>query len=113
MPDERTERIALNESRFRDINQRLAADLATLPHPPEAIPFVCECGAASCTATVGLSTPEYESIRASSRRFVVVAGHELPDVETVISASSGYAIVEKRPQSGPLVEATDPRRDRR
>ena len=110
MPDERTERIALNESRFRDINERLSADLAKLAPRPEVIPFVCECGMATCGATVELTTPEFESIRASSRRFFVVTGHDLPDVETVISASSSYSIVEKLPESGSLVDATDPRR---
>ena len=102
MPDERTECIALNESRFRDINERLAADLAKLARQPEAIPFVCECGAATCEAAVDLTASEYESIRVSSRRFVVVAGHELPDVETV-----------KSPAAGSLVDATDPRRNER
>ena len=113
MPGERTERIALNESRFRDINERLAADLAKLAHQPDVIPFVCECAMASCAATVELTAAEYESVRASSRRFVVVPGHELPDVETVISASRGHAIVEKLPASGSPVDATDPRRDQR
>lgn len=110
MPDERTERIALNESRFRDINERLAADLAKLARPPEVIPFVCECGWATCTATVELNVPEYESIRSSSRRFVVLAGHEMPDVERVIGSFSGYSIVEKLSGSGSLVDARDPRR---
>ncbi len=111
MPDERSERIALNESRFREINDRLAADLAKLPEPPEVIPFVCECGQASCTAILELTGPEYESIRANSRRFVVLSGHEFPDTETVVGDVSGYAVVEKLPETGPLVDATDPRRD--
>ncbi len=113
MPDERAERIALNESRFRDINERLATDLDKLAHRPEVIPFVCECGMASCAATVDLTAPEYEAVRANSRRFAVVGGHELPDVERVISALSGYSIVEKLPASGPVVDATDPRRHQR
>lgn len=111
VPDERTERIALNESRFRDINDRLAADLAKLPQPPEAVPFVCECGLATCTATLELTLGAYESIRANARRFIVLAGHELPDAEMVVGDVSGYAVVEKRPDSGALVDATDPRRD--
>ena len=113
MPDERSERIALNESRFREINDRLAADLTKLPERPEVISFVCECGRASCTAVLELSGPEYESVRANSRRFVVMAGHELPDVETVVGQVSGHAVVEKRPDTGPIVDATDPRRDER
>jgi hypothetical protein len=110
VPDERTERIALNESRFRQINDQLRADLAKLPQPPEVIPFVCECGHADCTAVLELTVPEYESIRANSRRFVVMAGHEIADAETVVAYTSGYAVVEKLPDSAPLTDATDPRR---
>lgn len=110
MPDERTERIALNQSRFREINDRLADDLGKLPQQPEVVSFVCECGQASCNAIVELAAPEYGSIRANSRRFVVLSGHETPDVETVVGHVSGYAVVEKLPESGSLVDATDPRR---
>ncbi len=106
MPDERTERIALNESRLRKINDDLRSDLAKLPHEPDVIPFVCECGEASCAAIVELTVPEYEAIRANSRRFMVIAGHEKPDVEYVVGQTSGHSVVEKRPESGPLVDAT-------
>lgn len=113
MLDERARRIALNESRFRQINDDLRADLAKLPHVPEVIPFVCECGEATCTAILELTVAQYESIRADSRRFVVCAGHEQPDVETVVAHEGGHAVVEKLPDSGPLVDATDPRGHRR
>ena len=110
MPDERTERIALNESRFREINETLRADLAKLARQPEAISFVCECGQATCTGIVELTVAQYEAIRANSRRFIVLSGHEMPDVETVVGHEGGYAVVEKLLESGPLVDATDPRR---
>ena len=110
MPDERTKRIALNESHFRTINDALRADLAKLPREPGVIPFVCECGVATCAAVLELTVPEYESIRANSRRFIVVAGHELTEVERVVGSVSGYSVVEKLAPSGSLVDATDPRR---
>ena len=112
MPDERTERIALNESRFRDINDRLVEDLAKLAQQPDVIPFVCECGRATCAAVLELTASEYESIRANSRRFIVLAGHELLDVERVVGEVSGHSVVEKLAASGSLVDATDPRRGR-
>lgn len=110
MADERTRRIALNESRFRQINDDLRRDLAKLPEEPEVVAFVCECGQAACTAAVELTPSQYEELRAHSRRFVVLTGHEMPAVETVVGHTAGHAVVEKRRESGPLVDATEPRR---
>ena len=52
---------------------------------------------------------EYERIRSTARRFVVVAGHEAEAVETVVETGEGYVVVEKRDQAGRLAEASDPR----
>ena len=111
MPDDRAKRVALNESRFRQINDKLRADLAKLPHEPDLIPFVCECGNPTCTAILELTVAQYEAIRADSRRFIVLAGHEIADLETVVAHEAGYAVVEKLAESGPLVDTTDPWRD--
>ncbi len=109
MPDDRTERIARNESRFRDINEGLRRDLEKLPSQPEMVPFVCECGLSVCSATVEMSIPEYETVRASSRRFVLVPGHELPQTENVVDRHQRYFVVEKKPEVGSIVDATDRR----
>ena len=42
---------------------------------------------------------------------MIIPGHELPDVETVIERNEGWAIVEKVPEVTPTVEALDPRSD--
>ena len=111
MPDERTQRIAADENRFRRINDDLRIDLAKLPREPDVVPFVCECGRGTCTLIVGLTVAQYESVRANSRRFIVVAGHEIPDTEVVVAHVAGCAVVEKLPASASLVDAADPRRD--
>jgi hypothetical protein len=38
----------------------------------------------------------FEVVRENPLRFLVVAGHEQPDVESVIERHPGYLIVEKR-----------------
>ena len=43
---DRERRIAENESRFREINERLEADLRKIPDDGEAAEFICECGRA-------------------------------------------------------------------
>jgi hypothetical protein len=60
---------------------------------------------------VDLRQVDYERVRSDSRRFVIVPGHEVPDVETVIERNDGWAIVEKVPEVADVVEELDPRRD--
>ncbi|CAA9474697.1 MAG: hypothetical protein AVDCRST_MAG69-337 [uncultured Solirubrobacteraceae bacterium] len=110
MDDQRAERIALNESRFRQINDGLRDDLAKLPSEPEAVPFVCECGSNACEGLIEVTLAEYEGIRANSRHFLVLPGHEIVEAERVLASTPRYMVVEKQPGVGPLVDATDPRR---
>jgi hypothetical protein len=72
---ETLERIAENQSRFREANERIeqTAESMQLVGP---IPFVCECPTPGCTELVRISLVDYESIRANERRFFVVPGHE-------------------------------------
>ena len=112
MTDERVQRIAENESRFRSINDRMRADLEAVAEEGEPLAFVCECGNDGCRGSVPLSVGEYEEVRADARRFAVVPGHEIPDVETVVETHDGrYSVIEKDPRADPVVKATDPRAD--
>ena len=64
-----------------------------------------------CGEHVDLRKAEYERVRSDSRHFVIVPGHEVADVETVIERNEGWAIVEKAPNLTGTVEELDPRRD--
>jgi hypothetical protein len=111
MPDERAARLARNEARFREINERVERDLAPVVDPhDELLPFVCECGRPTCTDTIGLSIAEYESVRSDATRFVVVPGREIEDVEDVIERTDRFAVVRKHPETWQLAQQTDPRR---
>lgn len=72
--------------------------------------FVCECGDAECTAVVRVSIAKYEELRSDARRFLLVPGHESPDAEDIVEQGDGYAVVEKHPEVGEIVESSDPRR---
>src|SRR3954468_6592272 len=91
----RDERLARNEALFRQVNERLlevSTLLGTLDNAPE---FVCECPDETCTERIQLSIGEYERLRANPRRFVVVAGHEEPEVERIVADRGRYRVVEK------------------
>ncbi len=106
---DRQRRIAENEVRFREINERLRDSLDGVIPGDDVVEFVCECGDRGCTDAVGLTLDEYEAVRAHALRFAVLAGHEIPDVETVVERHSRYAVVQKRGRVVALVRDQDPR----
>ncbi len=58
---------------------------------------------------VALTLGEYEAVRANPRRFVIVRGHDLPEVEVVVEDHERYAVVEKVGAAGDEAERQDPR----
>jgi hypothetical protein len=110
MTDPRATRLAENEARFRDINERMREGLRPVARPDEQLPFICECGAAECKDTVALTPTEYERVRADPRDFAIVPGHDVPEVEDVIGGEDQrYAIVRKKPPGDRIAQETDPR----
>lgn len=91
----REEEIARNEGLFRDVNERVKGVLAEIGVSDQLEVF-CECGRGDCVAKIELSLPDYEAVRAYPARFLVLQGHEFPEVEDVLVSPDGYLIVEKR-----------------
>ena len=109
MTTRRAERIARNESEFRDLNENLEANVHRgRPHNDFA-GFVCECGDQECESIIRLDLSVYESIREDSKLFFVVPGHEAPDVEDVVDEHDGYRVVRKHDDVAQTVHHTHPR----
>jgi hypothetical protein len=109
MDAEGKQRIAMNEATFRKVNEgmQVGQELGGL------LTFICECGRLGCTELIELTRAEYEDLRADPRRFALLAGHEIPDVERVVARHERYLVVEKRGDPAEeIVEHTDPRRPR-
>ena len=100
------QRVAMNEGTFRKVNEGMEAGQT----PSGLLTFVCECGRLGCNRLIALTRPEYEAVRANPRRFAIVDGHEIADVEDVVERSDRFVVVEKRgaPETD-VVENTDPR----
>jgi hypothetical protein len=100
------QRVAMNEATFRKVNEGMQA-----AQPGGRMTFVCECGRLGCNKLIELTHEEYEAVRANSRRFAIVDGHQIEEVEDVVERGETYIVVEKRghPESD-IVEHTDPRR---
>lgn len=104
--DLRGQRAAENESLFRRVNERVEE----LSHGLETLALVCECADTGCAERlVDVPTSEYERVRAHGDRFFVAPGHEQRDVESIVSESERYLVVEKRGEAGEAARENDPR----
>ncbi len=101
------ERIGRNEGLFREVNEAIQRGL--WPGEDDHARFRCECATLECNSAVMLTLRDYERIRQHSRRFFVIAGHELPEAEDVVERGAGWVVVEKRGQAGAVAESIDPR----
>jgi hypothetical protein len=101
-------RVAANENAFREVNE--AIERGVWPGEEHVlVAFRCECASLDCDQLLELTQQEYEHVRAEPRRFLVVRGHELPDIEAVVETHERYVVVEKLELAGEAAEASDPR----
>jgi hypothetical protein len=92
---ERGRRIGLNEAMFREINERLEVLAEKTSSQFGELDLVCECGYRDCAYRITLTLEEYRQLRSDPLLFVVLPGHEIPDVEDVVQRMSGWLIVRK------------------
>jgi hypothetical protein len=110
--DERERRIGRNEALFREVNERLEQLQESFDVGSERQEFLCECGDSTCAERIALTRAEYERVRADPTLFVVVAGHEVRDVEEVVESNERFDIVRKQAGEAERVAVElDPRSD--
>jgi hypothetical protein len=107
-PSRNAERLAHNESVFREINERIEAG-TWVSSPAQRVAFACECAALRCNLLIEVAIAEYEAVRAHPRRFLLAPGHELASIEAVVGRGDGYVVVEKQGDAGHTAESEDPR----
>ena len=90
---DRDRRIIENEKLFREVNERVAQMEAGFSGPDPV--WVCECGDETCFEKVAVPIADYKRIRSNEAWFVILPGHEKPDVETVVDKNGGFYVVEK------------------
>ena len=78
---------------FREVNDRIA-ELGP-GHPNGDFHIVCECATTGCQERLLVSITDYERTREHPRRFLVVPGHTVAEVEDVVERHGAYDVVEK------------------
>jgi hypothetical protein len=109
--NERTEeRMAANETIFRDANERIEERARELEFEPP-VPFLCECGDSSCRVIVRVTLKAYEGVRQSATTFLIAPEHEQAATVggEVVDRRDGYLVVEKTGRSGEVAAEADPR----
>ena len=101
------ERLAENESRFRAVNERIDELGKTAPWS-KTTDYVCECSDTACFKTIELTNDEYERARSRPTVFVLVPGHQRPEIERVIEENERFLLVEKLVAVDEMIEQ-DPR----
>jgi hypothetical protein len=89
----REQRLAINETLFRDLNELIAGDASS---DEDRSSFICECANLNCQLRLKVTLEEYAGVRANKARFLVFPGHEKTEVEKIVGGSPPrYTVVEK------------------
>ena len=106
-------RLAENEVIFKQLNEEVKAfvleDASDTEFATKKLGFYCECSNMDCRQRIRLTAKEYDDIHSNEKRFVLLPGHDMPQVETVVTKSEDHMVVEKI-NMPPLPEDIDPKR---
>lgn len=97
-----------NEAVFRQKNEAIEQGLAELKeqavedksipipaHEDLSLYFYCECADENCKERIFLTLSDYQKLHKNRRKFIVLPGHEVVEVEKVVNKKKQYSIVEK------------------
>jgi hypothetical protein len=102
--------IAKTESRFREVNERIADSAQQLGH--QQAELVCECADTRCGHRIEAPLDDYDRVRSNGALFVVAPEHEHQEHEQVVESRPGYRVIEKLRAVGATARRLNPRRGR-
>ena len=92
---DREERAAQNELVFRAVNEQIMKMTERFRAQLSDVDIVCECADAQCVGTIRVAFDEFAELERQSGTFLVLPGHEAPDVEDVVERTRTYVVVRK------------------
>ena len=100
---------ATEQARRRKTNESIEGSMQSMGRCA-ANSFFCECCDPCCARTVTATIREYESVRERPNHFLIVLNHENPEVESVVSETERFAVVETLTgEASKVALRTDPR----
>jgi hypothetical protein len=100
-------RLALNESLFRETNERVEERVRLFVGEEEQFGIICECASLDCKERVTVSKDEYDSVRSDPAQFVVKPGHTVDDLEEVVMRNDRFEVIRKRGVAAEVAEFLD------
>jgi hypothetical protein len=102
-------RLAENEVFFRQQNRAIERGFAKLNKLAKEenhvelindddmlLQFYCECSNEICRQRISLRRSQYDQVHKADDKFVVICGHEIPDVEQIIMKTDDYCVIQKK-----------------
>ncbi|CAN5164188.1 hypothetical protein BH09PAT3_BH09PAT3_3360 [soil metagenome] len=98
--NEHKKRLVQNEAVFRKWNESIHGldkdNKATSSfNPSQKSKFLCECADENCAETITLNYEDYGNIHKKRDEFVIIPGHEVALVESVVLERPSYLVVRK------------------
>jgi hypothetical protein len=84
----RDERVVRTEEFFKRVNDTIRNELGDGDGE-----FLCECGNIACTEKLALTNEDLRLLHSIEGYFVVLPGHHIPEIETLVKENGHYAIV--------------------
>jgi hypothetical protein len=82
------ERVVRTEEFFKRVNDTMRNELGDGDGK-----FLCECGNIACTEKLALGAEDLRILHSIEGYFVVLPGHHIPEIETLVKQNGHYAIV--------------------
>ena len=103
------ERAARNEEVFRGVNARIeeGAEKHAVSAP---LPFHCECGRSFCLETIEIPPARYAAAVRERYHFVVIPGHEEPQIERIVEREQAFLVVEKIGEAREQIDRDHPQK---
>lgn len=101
---------AMNQVRFRDINEWIKTSNDAMGLGDALQGYVCECSDATCRERIELTDPEYEAVRGHGTRFALAVNHENPELDRVVALHQRFTTIELLPGAAAVMAlGSDPR----
>jgi hypothetical protein len=95
--DTRRQRLADNESAFREINERIDERVERWQQLEQAYErVVCECSDSQCAERIPVTPAEHRMARRHTGWFLIARKHDNADLERVVYRTERFWIVEKQ-----------------
>lgn len=91
----REKRLIENEVIFREVNSNISEFIKENGNDNQPTPYYCECSKPNCVERIDLTPREYSETHKNNKQFVILNGHEFPEVEKVVKKTDKYQVVEK------------------